>query len=402
MQVLLVYERGPEFKEIFEELVCKLPKYTTIVIWVNRRGQEKIIQEMINNMSCLGIKRTIQVKVKSPSFSDDFRVWARDQFVTLSDKQVVESANAPYNHDLAEDLESQGVIMDIVQDPNPKYGGFRIHGGNILFDQDIVLIGANQFYRLTMSIRSKLSPIEQIKGTRIVKSYIRRYLGLANNVKIIPVGQATYTKGDTRGRRGKGSIFDHNLWQIKPPKPKQLSVRTLTRSALPDEYVHIDMFISLTGERVEIVTGKPGKPVLFLAQPVALNPKHTRAANRLEELLLGIVNKLQNPNSRNEESGFIVMRNPVPLISEGRDDAVYHIGMYNNCLVERISDQEKRVYLPSYATGGYRRNLKVFDQLNRQLWENLGYQVVMIEANFHNYAKQRGSLHCISNELERQ
>jgi hypothetical protein len=76
----------------------------------------------------------------------------------------------------------------------------------------------------------------------------------------------------------------------------------------------------------------------------------------------------------------------------------WYFATSNNCLVE-ITDTSKRVWLPTYGHGPWRA-LAATDEASREIWEELGFEVVQL-GDFHPFAQNLGSLHCIKKYLAR-
>ncbi|MFM9947822.1 MAG: hypothetical protein ACKV1O_07795 [Saprospiraceae bacterium] len=149
--------------------------------------------------------------------------------------------------------------------------------------------------------------------------------------------------------------------------------------------VHIDLFISLTGQIFK------QKPIIFVAFVIPTMPELASRSDKLNEELERVVVQLKEH--------FCIMRNPVPLVKNNIEYPCF----YNNCLVE-VTETIKNVWIPSFATGkeGWKKKLMPYDKANQRLWEKIGFKAILIKSDFHNLCEYgKGALHCITNELIR-
>ena len=96
---------------------------------------------------------------------------------------------------------------------------------------------------------------------------------------------------------------------------------------------------------------------------------------------------------------FNVIRNPLPLVYDDDDVArvrYWYFATSNNVIVQ---DSPKTVWLPTYGHGVW-SSLSATDQRNKEIWEDLGYQVNLL-ADFHPFAANLGAAHCISKYIAR-
>jgi hypothetical protein len=122
-----------------------------------------------------------------------------------------------------------------------------------------------------------------------------------------------------------------------------------------------------------------------------------------EVVVYAMVELFDNVAENLERIGFKVIRNPMPLIyldNEEKKERSWHFAATNNVLVEIIDNDNKTVWLPTYGYGNW-TELKKTDEYNKRLWEELGFKVIQL-GDFHPFAQNSGSLHCIKKYLERE
>jgi hypothetical protein len=77
----------------------------------------------------------------------------------------------------------------------------------------------------------------------------------------------------------------------------------------------------------------------------------------------------------------------------------WYFATSNNCLVQIDKRAGNHVWLPSYGHSDW-ADLAATDRANQHIWEGLGFTVHML-ADFHPFAQNLGSVHCIKKYLER-
>jgi hypothetical protein len=100
--------------------------------------------------------------------------------------------------------------------------------------------------------------------------------------------------------------------------------------------------------------------------------------------------------------GFEVIRNPLPLTyvdDPANRTRFWYFATSNNCLVQIDKKAGHHVWLPTYGHGDW-AELAATDAANKRVWERLGFTVHML-ADFHPFAQNLGSVHCIKKYLER-
>lgn len=154
---------------------------------------------------------------------------------------------------------------------------------------------------------------------------------------------------------------------------------------------HIDMFLSLAGRgpdgRYRAFVGDPG-----LAARILGNDPWPHA---MQDVFDDIAVQLA-------DAGFAVLRNPLPLVYV--DDLpsrtrYWYFATANNALVE-IDDVRKRVWLPAYGFGAW-PELQATDAANVAAWRDIGFEATLL-TDFHPFAENLGSVHCIKKYLGRR
>ncbi|MEQ8397581.1 hypothetical protein [Thalassobaculum sp.] len=161
---------------------------------------------------------------------------------------------------------------------------------------------------------------------------------------------------------------------------------------------HIDLIICTAGQ------DKEGREIILIGCP------------RLADEILGLERPrdfevwcaaLDEIATDLESDGFIVIRNPLPIIfiesgprrGEGRTPYQrWYMATANNVLVQS-GGSANIVWLPSYGHGAW-PELAATDEKNREIWRKLGFEVRDV-GDFHPFAELGGALHCIAKVVHR-
>lgn len=195
---------------------------------------------------------------------------------------------------------------------------------------------------------------------------------------------------------------------------------------------HIDLFISLAGhndkgEEVYVV-GEPacGFPLDNCPDDVREHIDYIIDTSRAS--INALVEQLKEQLSYLGRSCEII-RNPLNLIyydsfDKKKNTKTRHFvfATSNNVLTEVYPNPEnpneciKRVVLPSYGQDsdysdqlsdynalpyGNWKYMNAYDQANKKIWQDLGFEVILLERNFHSFVKDLGALNCLVNCIER-
>lgn len=224
-------------------------------------------------------------------------------------------------------------------------------GGNILFDEDFILVGARQFQ--------------------------------AHAAKI---GRETCIQ----------NLFNALNGPQDPPAFRRIIEIGKNAPQEPAKLAHIDLYLSITGRREQnryvVLLGK----CVLLANVLAPSPAMLALTAQLNTYLDNVGHQL-------ETAGFCVKRNPMPIVP-GAGSAQPYLCAYNNCLLE-VGDFHATVWLAQLSFGQeaqpFYDQLKHLELENIALWESLDFEVRLVAANFHSILDDQGSLHCITNEVLR-
>lgn len=407
--LLVVYDGQ---NKLIKELYLKLSSYTQLLVWVNTQKDQNQLYCFLQTLKDVSVEFYSSDKygklnsLKSKCIvlypdegNTEFRKWVRDQFIMLKNPNqqitITEVCDQGFNSYLANILEEQKLINNIRKKTINEKCWFLLDAGNILADDDFILIGLNQY----LEIRKKISQSFPENPPTTLNNKVDNFLSQmfqdtlirsTSKKKIIPVGNLNTNVCDTAKNINSfgpmQGVFNPYLWRNTASNQKKKSIPD--KGEIIPELIHIDLFLSLTGQYYD------NRYIIIIATPIALFPKNSKVANTLQCLLTNIAIELETKHN------FKVLRNPIPLISEHQDDANYYAGFYNNCLVEN-SDQKRTVFIPSYATGQWKSKLEYFDRINYQIWDRLGFEVKLIKADFHKASNEKGALHCLTHELLR-
>jgi len=194
---------------------------------------------------------------------------------------------------------------------------------------------------------------------------------------------------------------------------------------------HLDLFLTLGGKKGDqelIIIGRPEigfdldetapDDVKELIGELIINTR-----NAIDQIRANLEYQLQDIDVSIE-----IHEVPLPLvyydeIKDGKKRRQWTFVSYNNSLTEIFYDDKlidpcvvKHIVLPSYgissdysdiidnATGlpcANFKNLYKYDLESQLLWKGLGFQVTVLRRDFNPFAYRCGSLHCLSNCIER-
>lgn len=154
---------------------------------------------------------------------------------------------------------------------------------------------------------------------------------------------------------------------------------------------HIDMFISLAGK------DKYGRQIILVGDP-------SLAAETLDMVLHPLALSAYFDEIANDlmARGFVVIRNPLPMIYMDDVEKCTRTWFYassNNVLVQQSETDGHIVWMSEFGHDNW-PGLRKTDAANRDIWENLGFEVRMI-LDGQRLAENLGGLHCLTNVLKR-
>lgn len=281
-------------------------------------------------------------------------IWAQDGYscikkedgttVLLEPKDFTRSGD----HFIAEQVEA-------ATDIETKTTKYHLEGGNILAGDKFILIGKDYLHlnqELTKESKAKIT--KEFKDLFGVDHVI--WLGFDRKIKFpIDVFQGTYQP-----------IF------------------------------HIDMYITLAGK------SDRGKELVFVADVREAKKilGHPAPPNAIVQAFDETADMLAQYNQGGLQ--FEVKRLPIDLWDNDIDDKKGVFLSYNNCLIE-VFDNKKNVYLPEYssvAPGSVNR--RKLDNAVKNIFEENGFNVTLLEGAYEELAKRGGSIHCITKALDRK
>jgi len=376
-QIFLIYESATERKGLFIPFLLNLIKTfdhsVNFIFWTydirSAVELQGLLWEAGNNSKIynrendfVGITTDdIKFKIISYSFSSQLNhdsVWIQNDFLVLGKNEDSEiplirlpDGYGRKNRALAADLRTTG-IFDIVKENDFK---FHFASGNILVGSDYLLLGEDDFRKTLRITRYRIGDIEEEEARREIKNLlgVERIivLGLDEKLKFRLPQSKHYEEHIC------DSVFSTGMNSFQPFK-------------------HLDLFISLLGKI-------NGLETVMIAKVYPLNQSSNalrKGAKILNEMLRIIVRKLEN-------EGFIIIRNRIPIYTEG-EESKFRYAFYNNCLVELYKGR-KRVYLAEY--GDIDSRFLKYDKRNMMIWEQLGFEVTQV-GNLLPFSKKNGGL----------
>lgn len=314
--------------------------------------------------------------------------WAQDPFVMLE-------SNIGVNAILESGYTERGLLdLYVAEQVAAKWGlvikptKYFMEGGNILADEDFVILGSDL-------LRANLNFFKQAEMGGEDAETITRKLGKAfGNQKVLWMG------------------IDPNL-------------RLIERRVNEAEQAlfHLDLYLTLGGRY-------DGKYQVFLAEIqdeniVALNGE---TGNKIPDEISAVQTRLENAEKWFDAAGKLLeiefKVNRIPMVVSWRpnqspnsnSEFVINWYSFNNCFVEvypSTTQMFRNVYLPKYS--------QIQDPLNPQrnghsslntaltkaegkvekMFMQRGFSPVWVEGNFSIYVAERGSLHCMTKVLRR-
>ncbi len=149
---------------------------------------------------------------------------------------------------------------------------------------------------------------------------------------------------------------------------------------------HIDIFLTLAGR------DDNNRPRVLVADPVM-------AANLLNwpPLAHDLHKHFDDIAAQLENSGFSVMRNPLPLVYCDLPDKrqrQWYFSSSNNVIVQICDTSDNIVWLPTYGHGNWPQ-LALTDDANIKIWQNMGFDVRPV-SHCQPLAENFGGLKCFT------
>ena len=353
----------------FERVVAvlnKMPGHCTVVVWCNSLEIRDALLRFLENTGFnkddiaegkVGqvLPTTARCVILLPD--EDFlgySHWTRDPFVFRKlengDVEIIKSSVAKSDTvGWADEHLGRLQFKNIPKRLKVSTALIPVAGGNILFDQDFIMLGARE-----------------------LKSFIENPPQQHN--KVIQALLRTFNGGDTG------------------PFTRVIEIGKHTENE-PDLLRHIDLYLSLAGS-----CDKNEPYSILLGSCEAGFDANEDELNKLKGLNTYLDAVAEDLKSQN----FDVRRNRIPVLKS--EDKIY-LCSYNNCLTE-VTNTSKRVWMPQASYGQnaspfYQKLLEI-ERETAAIWSQLGFEVNFIEADFHSIMDDVGALHCITNELYRE
>lgn len=361
-------EDSPYWK-VDTDLILKLPPYTRLFILAHA----SVIEKLQGWLKEQGLEDRAELAAVPDIIK--MTIWAEDDFELVHDSNGATFMVQPHsNRRCGDELASYYASR--------QFGWRRVkapvyfEGGNLLVGDNFFLLGANYAVDTFLA----MGELMQERGPHLKKSLTELYQQYLEKNRILYFIGTTLQLPAEQERPLK--LNGEEWTEIIYSKNSEGTVQPI---------FHVDMFITLAGRK------RSGKYQVLVGDP------------RMASALLGNnYSDLDTPEAFDEVAEllerlkFEVIRNPLPLVyvdDEQRKVRKWYYASYNNALVEVHSPEVKTVWLPSYGHGNW-QELQRTDEKNREIWEELGFQVVMLE-DFHPFAEFAGSVHCIKKYVER-
>lgn len=354
------------YANVFRSILSTMPDDSTRTVFTHAVSEEKLNQwlveyDIINKTEVITVPASVR-----------FTVWAEDAYCICDDlddneKYFVEPAS--FNRaDDAYIADNAANSTDLKSTQVQLY----FQGGNLLIGDDFWMIGADY---PANSLELGLVKPEAGESDR---DAVKRVYGkcLDKNRKLIMLGaRVPVPAQQIRQFSVNGEMWNEVLYFGN-------------REGTVQPLFHIDMFISLAGRDengiYQILLADPGMAYELLNEGLpegVMQPVFDDIEKQLNQL------------------GFKVIRNPMPMAYD--DDVTnktrfWYFATSNNVILQ---DSPKTVWMPSYGHGHWSR-LSVTDDMNRDIWQSLGYEVKLLP-DFHPFAANLGAAHCISKYLNR-
>ncbi len=359
----------PGIAAVYRDLVAKLAHADLVVL--THESVRRTVEGWLDDSGRAGSHEVVE----APDHLH-FSVWAEDGYVVVSDAGTgrtyfVEPYAFPrYGDGLIADFVANATEIESSQAP------LYFQGGNLLIGDDFFLIGADYPANTMKYIGNVLQPEPGVPPAEFIRRLYGDYMDRRRTLHY--VGSTIPVPAQTSRRiELDGQIWTEHLY---------LGNREGTVQPL----FHIDMFVTLAGRddegRYRVLVGDPRLAAEILGLPVV--------AHAMVEVFDNIARGL-------ERLGFIVLRNPLPLVhldDEVARDRIWYFATSNNALVE-IAAATRRVWLPTYGHGAW-STLRASDDANAAIWTRLGFEVTPL-GDFHPFAENLGAVHCIKKYLRR-
>jgi hypothetical protein len=349
-------------------LLHSLSGHTGLLVWCNSQAVAEDFAKWLNDRGIHAERRTLaeplpaqfRCVLLAPDEAGSltfYSHWVRDPFLWKPNADgtltLLESQDAQHEDALWGRLHLRHLHFEGAGAISVKSRAIPVAGGNILFDEDFVMAGAKQ--------------LRQSAAFNRQSDFAGDLLRVMND-------------GDTGQPFQRVVIVGEHTEQE------------------PAKLIHIDLYLSLTGQR-----DASGCYLVFVGRCVLLSgtsgpdPDLVRSVAQMNDYLDAVEKQLL-------DAGFGVRRNPVPVLQK-RNAKESYLCSYNNCLAEVAEGEQPVVWLACLSRGqeteAWYEDLLRLEQDNIELWRDAGFEVRLVDANFHTILDDQGSLHCMTNEIRR-
>ncbi|MFN3195268.1 MAG: hypothetical protein ACE364_04895 [Chlorobiota bacterium] len=390
-----------------KSLIASLPNYIELIILTHdHKPTIDKIKKWLNDSGHRG-----NFKIVLAEYDLNFLVWAEDAYATIKsedsgDIYLMEPFEFKRSGDaLIADYISHAT--DIKSSQAPVY----FQGGNILIGDDFYFIGKDYPLK-TLKLGSVNLTSEERKNIKNARKLYNTYLDNKRRLVFPGTAKANHDTGLQLSKINNEYFLEVHGRGVGKFQP----------------IFHIDMFISLLGRDEE------NKYTVLVGDP-KLASDIINENSEIEYLLSSnaLVLKFKEVAEQLENEGFKVVRNPLPYIymdsveddkwgyerlyyefGEKTTNEIYkwmqeqgmdtinvrewYFATSNNVLTE-ITETSKTVWIPTYGYGDW-QVLKHTDKLNKEIWENYGFNVVQLD-DFNPFSYRLGAAHCISKYIDR-
>lgn len=388
-RLLMVDETGLDtferasFLEILLQVFKKKPKHTQLIVWSRTRDESNTLElwfkeriqsiVVLNETSDIDPSKLLLISPEAGRHVGTFSRWVRDPFLVFEDgssAQYLLGTTHNGDYPILDELKTVGLFREV------SYSGDIVFAGGDIFEiEGYYLVGQTTIKETEFHLFGERNLPDSIKREHVLRLISENLYCDIN--KIVPVALPV---------KESNVLFNKNNWfcSNKNSLKKQNALM-----AIDDDLIHIDIFITPTGEQLN------SKPLILLATLLDVNTNYGKRIDELNGKLNTIKAQLQ--------SAFEIVRNEIPCVS--LNNGSWTFLFYNNCLVER-SGGEKIVWLPDYLAS-FDAKEPVFGQLraiqkkNQDFWTKYHFQIVSISADFIPFLTEKGGLHCLTKELVR-
>lgn len=356
-KILVAFPDGRDYPHLLRlrGLLAAMPSHTQILVWCNNLRIAKWLQGEIGQIVPCALHcsneilpsqvRCVLIAPEGEFIQTTYSRWMRDSFVVKpSQGELIELVPTAVPNAPDDGLLVKRYLRLLCFDNGTRFALGRdllpVAGGNLLADDDFVLVGAKQF-----------------------ADYQRQY-------------------ANCRGSRDVLGLLGHSTAS---------QFLQIGQIAEPQSLKHLDLFLTLTGCR-----DADGRYIVLVADAIPLGPVPERPATAVRQYLDMVSQQM-------EAHGFTVWRNPAPLL-QGRVLNPYLGAVNNVLLevFDQTRAVWLPNITVGKEQSPHWQHLRDIELENSRLWQILGFDARFVQGNFHDLMDESGALHCMTHELERQ